>query len=65
LRFGNEKPSDRVVALGSALLSAGYLSLGMTNAMFGVLPQTVLFVVLLGYLIALRRSTDSLSTPPH
>ncbi len=58
-------PAGRVVILGSALLSAGYLSLGMTNAMFGVLPQTVLFVTLLGYLIALGRAPDSLSTPPH
>lgn len=65
LRFGDAQPSNRVVALGSALLSVGYLTLGMTNAMFGVLPQTVLFVVLLGYLIALRRSADGLSTPPH
>jgi O-antigen ligase len=63
LRFGKAKPTDRVVALGSALLATGYLFLGMTNAMFGVLPQTVLFVLLLGYLIALRQSTDNLSTP--
>ncbi|MDB5528765.1 MAG: hypothetical protein JWR51_1868 [Devosia sp.] len=65
LHFGNAKPTDRVVALGSAMLATGYLLLGLTNAMFGVLPQTVLFVLLLGYLIALRRNADSLSTPPH
>jgi O-antigen ligase len=65
LRFGKAKPTDRVVALGSALLATGYLFLGLTNAMFGVLPQTVLFALMLGYLIALRRDRDSLSTPPH
>ncbi|MDB5587328.1 MAG: hypothetical protein JWP26_2298 [Devosia sp.] len=65
LRFGKARSTDRVVALGSALLATGYLFLGLTNAMFGVLPQTVLFALLLGYLIALRRNTDSLSTPPR
>jgi len=39
--------------LGMAL-ALGYLLLGMTNAMFGVLPQTVLFGVLLGCVVALE-----------
>jgi len=65
LHLREHTPNARMVALGSALLATGYLTLGLTNAMFGVLPQTVLFVVLLGYLIALRRRADGVSMPPR
>jgi O-antigen ligase len=33
--------------------SVGYFSLGLTNAMFGILPQTVLYTALLGWILLL------------
>ncbi|WP_375452585.1 O-antigen ligase family protein [uncultured Devosia sp.] len=48
--------ADRAVIMGGVLLSTGYFGLGLTNAMFGILPQTVLYVVLLGYLAGLARA---------
>jgi O-antigen ligase len=43
----------RLTLLGGLMLSGGYFTLGMTNAMFGILPQTMLYGVLLGLLVAL------------
>ncbi|KKB84098.1 hypothetical protein VW29_12005 [Devosia limi DSM 17137] len=53
--------SNRPLVLGSLMLVVGYGVLGLTNAMFGVLPQTMLFVLLLGYLMALQRNQATLS----
>ncbi len=39
--------------LTAVVLIVGYATLGLTNAMFGVLPQTALFAVALGGLMAL------------
>ena len=39
--------------LTAVVLVVGYAMLGLTNAMFGVLPQTVLFAVALGALMAM------------
>ena len=46
---------DRPIVLGACLLAAGQLSLGISNATFGILPQTVMYAVMLGYLMARAR----------
>jgi len=46
---------DRPIVLGAVLLVTGQATLGVSNAMFGVLPQTVMYAVLLGYLFARAR----------
>lgn len=48
---------NHALVLGSVMLVLGYGVLGLTNAMFGILPQTMLFVLVLGYLMALQRAT--------
>ncbi|ODU86375.1 O-antigen ligase family protein [Devosia sp. 63-57] len=53
LRTARRKPA---LLLGALVLVVGYGVLGLTNAMFGVLPQTVLFGTGLAYLIALDRA---------
>lgn len=54
---------SRQSAMAAALLTIGYLTLGLTNTMFGILPQTVLFSLLLGYFIALaERPAQPLAT---
>lgn len=46
---------DRPIVLGAVLLVTGQATLGVSNAMFGVLPQTVMYAVLFGYLFARAR----------
>lgn len=46
---------DRPVVLGAVLLSTGQLALGISNATFGILPQTVIYAVALGYFLARAR----------
>lgn len=46
---------DRPVVLGVALVWVGQVTLGFSNAMLGILPQTMLFAVALGYLFARAR----------
>jgi O-antigen ligase len=46
---------DRVTVLGTTLLSTGQLALGASNATFGILPQTVLYAVALGYFLMRAR----------
>lgn len=46
---------DRPIVLGALLLSTGQLALGASNATFGILPQTVIYAVALGYLLARAR----------
>lgn len=43
---------DRPIVLGAVLLSTGQLALGASNATFGILPQTVIYAVSLGYFLA-------------
>lgn len=43
---------DRHVVLGAVLLSTGQFTLGVSNATFGILPQTVIYAVALGYFLA-------------
>ncbi len=40
---------DRPIVLGALLLTTAQLTLGISNAMFGVLPQTVIYAVATGY----------------
>lgn len=51
---------DRALILGAILLSTGQFTLGVSNATFGILPQSVLYAVGLGYflVLALRRTSS-------
>jgi len=51
--------NNRPLVLGSLMLVVGYGVLGLTNTMFGILPQTMLFVLFLGYLMALQAKPAS------
>lgn len=42
---------DRSIVLGAVLLTVGQLTLGISNAMFGILPQTMVYAVALGYFL--------------
>lgn len=56
LLSGQTDPERRAVLLtGALVLGPGYLVLGLTNATIGILPQTGLFGVGLGVLMALAR----------
>ena len=56
---GNDGPyKRRALLLGAVVLSGSYFGLGLTNAVFGVLPQTVLYAVLLACLVAIGRVWD-------
>lgn len=46
---------DRPIVLGAMVLSTGQLALGASNATFGILPQTVMYAVAVGYLLARAR----------
>lgn len=49
---------DRPVVLGALILFVGQFTLGISNATFGILPQTTLYAVALGYfLVRARRLT--------
>lgn len=55
--------ADRPLVLGALVLVTGQAALGVSNAMFGVLPQMVLYAVALGYLFArARRLSDGATT---
>lgn len=47
--------SDRTIVIGAFLLLTGQLVLGVSNAMFGIVPQTTLYAVALGYFFARAR----------
>lgn len=46
---------DRALMLGAILLTTGQFTLGVSNATFGILPQTVLYAVGLGYFLMWAR----------
>lgn len=46
---------DRPLVLGAVLLGVGQLTLGISNATFGILPQTTIYAVALGYLLMRAR----------
>jgi O-antigen ligase len=46
---------DRVTVLGVTMLTAGQIGLGASNATFGVMPQMMLYTVMLGYFMARSR----------
>jgi len=52
-RIAQDRDIRRAVLLGGMILSVGYFVLGLTNAMFGILPQTTLYGLLLGVLVAI------------
>ncbi|MBE7733387.1 O-antigen ligase family protein [Devosia faecipullorum] len=55
--------ADQPIALGALILVTGQATLGVSNAMFGVVPQTMLYAVALGYLFArARRLSDRAAT---
>lgn len=45
----------RALMLGGIVMAVGYFALGLTNAVFGILPQTMLFGVLLGVLVGMAQ----------
>jgi len=50
---------DRPVVLGVIVMTTGQLVLGISNATFGILPQTTIYAVALGYfLVRARRLTQ-------
>jgi hypothetical protein len=51
--------------LGAILLTVGQLTLGVSNATFGILPQTVIYAVGLGYLLTLARPPELESPRPQ
>lgn len=53
--------ADRPVVIGAILLVTGQITLGISNAMFGILPQTMIYAVSTGYLfVRTRRLPTSL-----
>lgn len=52
---------DRPIILGTALLTTGQFVLGVSNSMFGLLPQTMVYSVALGYLLIRARRLSALS----
>lgn len=46
---------DKVIVLAAILLTTGQLALGISNATFGILPQTTIYAVSLGYFLARAR----------
>lgn len=53
-----DRDRRRAILLGAVVLSACFAALGLTNALFGVLPQTALFGTLLATLVAMERTAD-------
>ena len=47
----------RAMTLGAVVLSGSFVTLGLTNAVFGILPQTMLFGVLLACIVAMGRTS--------
>ena len=52
---------DRSIVLGVALLVTGQLILGISNATFGILPQTMIYAVMLAYLMIRTRRNDQIA----
>lgn len=51
--------AERSIVMGAVLLTTGQLFLGISNATFGILPQTTTYAVALGYFLVLaRRKSD-------
>lgn len=50
-----EARQDRPIVLGAILLTTGQLVLGVSNATFGILPQTTIYAVALGYFLVRAR----------
>ena len=47
--------TDRPIVLGAMVLTTGQLALGISNATFGILPQTTLYAVAVGYFLVRAR----------
>jgi len=58
-RLATAPQTRRAVLLGGIILSSGYFTLGLTNAMFGILPQTALFGLALGLLVAMAQLSSA------
>ena len=57
LLVGDRARQDRPIMLGTMLLSTGQFTLGVSNATFGILPQTVIYAVALGYFLVRARAS--------
>lgn len=60
--MAKDKQSKRVLVVGAICLSGTFFGTGMTNAVFGVLPQSTLFGVLLAWLVAFALQTGENKT---
>lgn len=58
LWHGANGDTRRAVFVGAIVLSVGYFTLGLTNAMFGILPQTALYGLLLGIIVAMAETSN-------
>ncbi|KKB08889.1 hypothetical protein VE26_02230 [Devosia chinhatensis] len=55
---------DRSTVLGTTVLATGQLVMGVSNATFGILPQTMMFAVAAGYFLAwMRPRSAQMHTP--
>ena len=55
---------DRTLVLLVLLVSSGNATMGLTNAIIGVLPQTTLFILILGYVLARERALAQQAVTP-
>ena len=55
---------DRSMVLLVLLVTSGNATMGLTNAIIGVLPQTTLFVLMLGYVLARERALAARAGTP-
>lgn len=55
----------RSIALGAILLTTGQFALGASNATFGILPQTVIYAMALGYLLMWARRPSLVNPTPR
>jgi O-antigen ligase len=55
LLLGPRARQDRPIVLGAVLLTTGQLVLGISNATFGILPQTMIYAVATGYFLVRAR----------
>lgn len=61
--IGMPRQVRREALIVAITTSVGYFVLGLTNALFGVLPQTMLYACLVGWLLHLRLSPPTPAAP--
>lgn len=59
LLIDRQARQNRPIVLGAILLTTGQFTFGVSNATFGILPQTVIYAVALGYFLVQARQQAS------